>query len=149
MLLLRELARHRIWLAISVIAVGLALFFLVFGQGGTALALLLAAAMAIFLVGVSVMFAHVDRRRVMRHQLPPGFELTSQFGPDFVVIRGPSSESRMLFDGIAGVETARGWVLLRQRHRRVHLIYPLALFPPDDLARLRLVVAGYQPREGQ
>ena len=72
MLLLRELARHRIWLAISVIAVGLALFFLVFGQGGTALALLLAAAMAIFLVGVSVMFAHVDRRRVMRHQLPPG-----------------------------------------------------------------------------
>jgi hypothetical protein len=146
-LLMRELARFRVWLSATAIAAALAVVFLVFGQGGRALALTLAAGLSAFLVGVSVVFAHVDRRRVLRHQLPPGLELTSQFGPDSVTIRGPWSESRISFDGFAQVETVGRWVLLLQRHRKVRVIYPVELFPDDDLARLRLVVAGYEPRD--
>jgi len=37
------------------------------------------------------------------------------------------------------------WVFLRQRERRVRVMYPMALMPPDDLARLRLTILGLVP----
>jgi hypothetical protein len=41
------------------------------------------------------------------------------------------------------------WVFLRQRgrRRRVRALYPLALMPPDDLARLRLTILGLVPEQ--
>ena len=38
--------------------------------------------------------------------------------------------------------------LLRQRERRVRMLYPLVLFPADDLARLRLTILGLDPADG-
>jgi hypothetical protein len=37
------------------------------------------------------------------------------------------------------------WVLLKQRDRRVRVIYPRALIPADDLARLRMTILGAPP----
>ena len=81
---------------------------------------------------------------MLKHQLPRGLELTSRFGPDYVVLEGPSSQTTLQFDGFLRLEVVRGWILLRQRHRTVQLIFPVDLFPRDDPGRLRLVLAGLQ-----
>jgi hypothetical protein len=99
-----------------------------------------------FLVACAVGFAHLQRLKVMRGQLPPGLEMTTQFGPDFMVLRRPWSEATLHFDGYAGLEILHGWVFLRRRDSKTAVMVPEQLFPAHDLARLRLVIAGYQPR---
>jgi hypothetical protein len=150
-MLLRELRRGRLLVFTAAILLGLTVLFLAAGKTDSdhnpVLAFLFSLGLTAFLVGGSIAIAQVQRRRIFRSQLPPGLELTSRFGPDYVVMTTPWSESRMEFDGFTEVEVEHGWVLLLQRHRKVRVAFPLELFPPDDLARLRMVVAGYQPRE--
>jgi hypothetical protein len=46
-----------------------------------------------------------------------------------------------MFDGLAHVRSSGGWVFLMQKGLPIWSVWPAALFPPDDLARLRDVVA--------
>jgi hypothetical protein len=149
-MLVRELRHGRLPFFAAASLIGLTLLFLIAGKTeedhDPSLAFLFALGLTAFLVGCSVGIAQLQRRKIFRSQLPPGLELTSRFGPDYLVLITPWAEVRMMFDGFAAVEVERGWVMLLQRGRRVRSLYPQELFPADDLARLRLVVAGYQPR---
>jgi len=73
--------------------------------------------------------------------------MTSQFGPDYLVLRRQWAESTLQFDGFSDLWVVHGWVLLRRRQVTTQVMLPCELLPSDDLARLRLVIAGYQPRE--
>ncbi|WP_151082449.1 hypothetical protein [Nocardioides cynanchi] len=152
-LLVQELRRGRILVLGGVLTVGLMLALLTAGRTDEdhdpLLALLFSVALIGALVLCAVGFAHWQRLRVMHRQLPCGLEFESQFGPDFVVVRRQWSESTLAFDGFSDVHVVHGWVLLRNRQTRVQAMLPQELFPPHDLARLRVVIAGYQPREAE
>ena len=147
-LLVQELRRGRVVLAFAATTLGLTLLLMTAGRTSSdhnvVLAFLSSFALTAFLFGSAIGIAHLQRRRGLRAQLVPGLELTSRFGPDFVVLGAPSSETTMQFDGFVRLEVVRGWVLLRQRHRKVQVMFPVELFPRDDLGRLRLVLAGLQ-----
>ncbi len=147
-LLVQELRRGRLTFFFVVTTVGLTVLLMTAGRTSSdhnlVLAFLSSLALTTFLFGSAIGIAHLQRRRVMKDQLPPGLERTSRFGPDFVVLEGPSTRTTLQFDGFVRLEVVRGWVLLRQRDRNVQLIVPVELFPRDDLGRLRLVLAGLQ-----
>jgi hypothetical protein len=144
----QELRRGRLLFLFALTTVGLTLLLMTAGRTSSdhnvVLAFLSSFALTSFLFGSAIGIAHLQRRRVMKDQLVPGLELTSRFGPDYVVLEGPSSQTTLQFDGFVRLEVVRGWVLLRQRHRRVQSMFPVELFPCDDLGRLRLVLAGLQ-----
>jgi disulfide bond formation protein DsbB len=152
-LLVQELRRGRILVLGGVLTVGLMLALLAAGQTeqdhDPLLAFLFSVALIGALVGCAIGISHWQRLRVMHTQLPPGLELEAQFGPDFLVVRRQWSESTLAFDGFCDVRVVHGWVLLRNRQTRVQAMLPQELFPPHDLARLRVVIAGYQPRDAE
>lgn len=128
-----------------VVVVGLPTFLVKAGQGGAAFLLLMGLALAVFLLAGAILISAWGRQRRYRLALPPGLALSTQFGDDFFLIHGPYSETRQLFDGFDRINVVAGWVLLRQRHRRVVVLFPQALFPRHDLARLRLTILGHAP----
>jgi hypothetical protein len=143
-----EVGRPRFRLFAVVVLVGLPGFLVAAGQGGTAFLLLMGIALAAFLLGASTLISVWGRRNRFRHSLPAGLELTTRFGPDFFVVQGRWSEARVQFRGYDRIDVVEGWLVLRQRERRVRMLYPLALFPADDLARLRLTILGLDPVDG-
>jgi hypothetical protein len=144
-----EVRQLRFRLFAVVVVVGLPAFLVAAGQGGTASLLLIGLALAAFLICACTLITVWGRRNGFRHSLPPGLELTTRFGPDSFVVQGRWSEATMQFRGYDRIDVVDGWLLLRQRHRRVRLLYPLAaLFPADDLARLRLTILGLDPADG-
>jgi hypothetical protein len=102
-------------------------------------------ALAAMMLAGSLLISAWERKRRYRVAWPPGLELTTRFGDDFFVFSGPYSEARVEFAGFEKITVVHGWVLLRQRHRRVELVFPQALFPRRDLARLRLTILGQDP----
>lgn len=80
-------------------------------------------------------------RRAFRKQLRPGIELTSSFGPTAVELGGPLSRHELRHEGLESVRRVGEWVHLRQVGSRVTAIWPAALFPDDELDRLRQVAA--------
>jgi hypothetical protein len=149
-LLIQELRRGRLILLGTLLTAGLMVLLLTAGRTEDdhrpLFALLFSLAVIGGLVACAVGISQWQRLRVMRAQLPPGHRFEARFGPDHLVLTSEWSESTLHFDGYREVTVIRGWVLLRHRATRVQGMLPLELFPPDDLARLRLVVAGYQPR---
>ena len=79
--------------------------------------------------------------RYFRKRLRPGVELTSSFGPTAVELDGPLSRHELRHEGLESVKRVGNWVHLRQVGSRVTTIWPAALFPDDELDRLRHVVA--------
>jgi hypothetical protein len=149
-MLVREVKRGRLRSFAAAFLVGLTLLLLAAGRTeddhNPSWAFLFALACTVFLVGCSVGLSQVQRRRVFRAELPPGLEVTTRFGPDYVVMTTQWAEVKTMFDAYASLEIERGWVILLQRQRRVRSLFPQELFPDADLARLRVVIAGYQPR---
>jgi hypothetical protein len=149
-MLVREMKRGRLRYFAAAFLIGLTLLLLAAGRTADdhnpSWAFLFALACTAFLVGCSVALSQAQRRRVFRAQLPPGLEVTTRFGPDYLVMTTQWAEVRTMFDAFASLEVERGWVILLQRQRRVRSVFPQELFPADDLARLRMVIAGYQPR---
>jgi hypothetical protein len=150
-LLIQDLRRARIFLLGGVLVLVLLVVLLAFGrteQDRDPWAALAISVGAIgFLVVCAVGFSHLQRLRAMRSQLPAGLEMSVRFGPDCLVVRRQWAETTMQFDGFEGLEVVHGWLFLHRRGVRSSAMLPAALFPPDDLGRLRLVVAGYQPRD--
>jgi hypothetical protein len=149
-LLIRELRRAHIFILGAVLTILLAV--LLVGAGRTEqdhrplYALAASFGFIGFLVGCAVAIAHLQRLRSMRAQLPPGLEMASEFGADFMVLRRQWSKSTLHFDGFADAKVVHGWVFLRNRETKTVGMVPEQLFPTHDLARLRVVIAGYQPR---
>jgi hypothetical protein len=150
-LLVQELRQGRILVLGGVLTVGLLVLILTAGRTEEDHDPLFATLVSLGLVGClvacAVGFSHWQRLRVLRAQLPSGLEMTSQFGPDYLVLRRQWSESTLQFDGFSELSVVHGWVLLRRRRVKVQVMLPHELVPSPDLARLRLVIAGYQPRE--
>ncbi len=131
-----SLRRPRLWVALLVMVVSLTVLLLasglsvgpavVIGTGGIA-------------AGAGLLYVRVRRR--FARQVPPGLALESEFGPDFVVLRGPSTESKVSFSGIDQVRRRGDWALLRQRPSRVTSCWPIELFPADELTRLQHAVS--------
>jgi hypothetical protein len=136
------LRQARLWVFLGVLVVGLALYLHATGvRLGSALllsGLWMPVAMAAFLA-----LRYVAARRRLGRQLPPGLVLESEFGPDFVVLRGPLTESRIQFVGIEWVRRRGDWVLLRQSRSRALSCWPIALFPTAELARIQGVTPGH------
>lgn len=150
-LLIQELRRGRLVVLGVALTLLLATLLLVAGRTEQDHDPLYALAFSVALIGILVAcaigFAQLQRHRVLRAQLPPGLEMSSRFGPDHIVLRRQWSESTTHFDGYAALEVVHGWVLLRRRETRTQVMIPEQLVPPHDLARLRLVIAGYRPRD--
>lgn len=135
------LRRRRLWVVLSVVVIGLALFLWATGMRWWGALLLSAVWMPVALLAVLGLFYVAARRRLGR-QLPPGLVLESEFGSDFVLLRGPMTESRLRLVGIERVRRRGDWVLLRQSRSRALSCWPAALFPQDELARVQAGTTG-------
>ena len=152
-LLVRELRRAHVFVLGAVLLAVLVVVLLVLGRAERdrqpLFVVTFSLAMIAFLVGTAVGLSYLQRVRAMTAQLPAGLEMTTRFGPDHLVLTRPWASSRLHFDGYAALEVVRGWVMLKRRGTRTWVLIPEPLVPPQDLARLRLVIAGYRPRPPQ
>lgn len=137
-----ETTRPRFLMFAAAVVVGLPTLLVTAGQQGTAFDLVLGLVLAAFLLACGVAISTWSRVRVFRMTLPPGHTLTCQVGDDHLLLRDADSESRVQFSRYARIDVVDHWVILRQRSRRVRVLYPRALFAPDDLARIRLTIMG-------
>jgi hypothetical protein len=132
-----------------VVLVGLPTLLAAAAHGGTAFGLLLGLVLAVFLLVSMTLISTWGRQRHFRTVLPPGLVLTSQFYDDHLVLRRQWTATAVEFRAYDRLDVVDVWVFLRQRgrRRRVRALYPLALMPPDDLARLRLTILGLVPEQ--
>ncbi len=96
---------------------------------------------AVFLVAIYAA-TYVGVRRRTASQLPSGLALESEFGDDFVTLRGPSVETKVRFSGLDRVRRSGDWVVLRQQRSRAISCWPVALFPDAELSRLQQGSSG-------
>ena len=147
-LLLLELKQGRLLAIGAVVAVVLTALFVLVGRSREAQnpvsAVLLALALASFLVVSACLISLVSEWRKYRRGWVPGLVLTTRFGPDHLMFASEWAETRLRFDSFDRVRVVPGWVLLKQRDRRVEMVFPAQLIPPEDLIRLReaVVAAG-------
>jgi hypothetical protein len=148
-LLIRELRRARVFVLGAVLTVLLAVLLVTVGRTEQDRRPLSALAISLgciaFLVAIAIASAHLQRLRHLRAQLPPGLEMASQFGDDFMVLHRRWSQATLDFTGFAALEIVHGWVFLVRRESKTAVMVPEQLFPHDDLARLRVVIAGLGP----
>lgn len=99
-------------------------------------------------LATAVVWAVVGRlnRRWFRQRLRPGDELTSSFGPTALELGSPLSRHELRYEGLDSVQRVGDWVHLRQVGSRVTMLWPAALFPDEELDRLRQVVARRKGR---
>jgi hypothetical protein len=142
-----EMRGPRYRLFAVVVIVGLPTFLAAVAQGGTAFGLLLGLALAAFLLISTTVIGTCGHQRHFAALLPPGLVLTTQFFPDHLVLRRQWTATAVEFRAYNRLDVVDGWVFLRQRGRRVRALYPLALIPRDDLARIRLTILGLVPEE--
>jgi hypothetical protein len=140
-----EVVQPRFLMFVGAIMVGLPAFLVAAGKQGTAFDLVLGIALGGFLVVSSVLISTYGRARRFRIVLPAGHRLICRVGPDHFVLRNDDAESTMQFSRYERLDVVGEWVFLRQHARRVRALVPVQLFAPDDLARLRLVIMGWQP----
>jgi hypothetical protein len=137
-----ETTRPRFLMFAGAVVLGLPALLVTAGQQGTAFDLVLGLVLAAFLLACGVVISAWSRARAFRVMLPPGHRLTCRIGDDHLLLRDADSETRVQFDRYARMDVVDHWVILGQRSRRVRVLYPRALFDPDDLARLRLTIMG-------
>jgi len=144
-----EMRGLRFRLFAVVVMIGLPALLVAAGKGGKAFLLLLGLALGTFLLASTVGISTWGRARHFRTVLPPGLVLTSQFFDDHLILRRQWTATAVEFRAYDRLDVVDDWVFLRQRGRRrpIRALYPLALIPPDDLARLRLTILGLVPEQ--
>jgi hypothetical protein len=138
------LARPRIW--VFAVLLELALAVLISDSvGNYGLALLVALVPTVLVIGGMLGTAYLRTRRSFRSRFAPGTELEAAFGRDAVVLRGARGETTIAYADLAAVHVTRGWVLLRLQGSPAVDVFPQALFPDDELSRVRRAVDAAQP----
>ena len=137
------LRRPRFWTIVLLLWVLLSLLLALTFEGdpstttraifGPALGLV---AMVPVVAGVFALQYRMTVRR-MGLRLAEGTVLESGFGADAVRVRGPLSDNVLIREGIDSVKVVGSWVLIRQRGVPLVGLWPAALFPPEELERLR------------
>jgi hypothetical protein len=139
------LGRPRVW--VFAVLLELALAVLISDSvGGFGLGLLVALVPTVLVIGGMLGTSYLRTRRTFRARFAPGTELTAAFGRDAVVLRGPQGETKVGYADLAALHLTSGWVLLRREGSPTVDIWPEALFPADELSRVRRAVGGAQPR---
>jgi hypothetical protein len=144
-LTLVELQRPQFLLFAAAALVGLPWLLAAAGTQGTAFGLVLGLVLAGFLLGSCAAISLWGKVRYFRRVLPPGHRLACRFGPSYLVLAEGLAETTVQFARYDELREVGDWVLLKQRDRRVRVIYPRALIPADDLARLRMTILGGPP----
>jgi hypothetical protein len=81
------------------------------------------------------------RRRVAR-QLPVGQVLRSGFGASGLRLGGSRGSSTMVFDELESFDVCRDLVRFRVRTSRQRYVSPRALFPDDEVIRIRAAISA-------
>ena len=139
------LGRPRLWVFAVLIELALAVL-LSDSVGGFGIALLVALVPTVLVIAVMLGTSYVRTRRTFGSRFAPGTELVSVLGGDEVVLRTPQGETTIAYTDLAALHVADDWVLLRRQGSPTVDIWPQALFPDDDLARVRRAVGAAQPR---
>jgi hypothetical protein len=84
---------------------------------------------------ISLLFALNLKR--MRLRIQEGNIMESGFGEGVVRVRGPLSDRVLAASGIDWVRESGDWLLVRERGVPLIEVWPRALFPDPELARLR------------
>jgi hypothetical protein len=140
-----ELHTLRFRMFAVVVMIGLPAFLVAVGHGGTPFLLLLGLVLGAFLLVSAVLITAWGRARHFRTVLPPGLVLTTQFFPDHLILRRQWTATAVEFHAYDRLDAVHDWVFMRQRALPTRVIYPAALMPPDDLARIRLTILGLVP----
>jgi hypothetical protein len=144
-----ELHQLRFRLFATTVVIGLPTLLVAVGTGGDVFLLLLGLVLAGFLLVSTTVIAAWGRWSMFRRSLPAGLELSTRFGPDHLLLRSRWTETTVWFRAYDRMDVVNGWVFLRHRDRRVRVVYPQELLPPDDFARLRLTIHGLVPDDDQ
>ena len=82
------------------------------------------------------------RRRLARHR-PPGAVLGARLTADQLWTSGPDGTSQVRYGAYDSVRVLGDMVMLRRRGG-ISILYPIELFGPEGLARLRELIAAAQ-----
>jgi hypothetical protein len=139
------LSRPRVW--VFAVLLELALAVLISDSvGGFGLGLLVALVPTVLVIGGMLGTSYLRTRRTFGARFAPGTALESAFGRDAVVLRAPQGETSISYADLAALHLADDWVLLRREGSPTVDVWPQALFPAEELARVRRAVGGAQPR---
>lgn len=143
--------RPRWWLRLLLIEVVLAYliadaFGSHHGRGGRVVFGLVEALLPTMLIAMAILGA--TQRATVRRLLPrltPGVALESSFGPTSIELRGPRSETTLPFRDLDSIARDGEWVRIAVRGSPDLAIWPGALFPPDELERVREGIGAAAP----
>jgi hypothetical protein len=139
------LGRPRIWVFAALLELALAVL-LSDSVGSFGLALLVALVPTVLVIGVMLGTSYLRTRRTFRARFAPGTALEAAFGRDAVVLRAPEGETSIAYTDLIALHVAGDWVLLRRQGSPTVDTWPQALFPADELARVRRAVQAAQAR---
>jgi hypothetical protein len=108
--------------------------------GGFGVGLAVALVPTALVIGVMLGSSYVRTRRAFGSRFAAGTELTAAFGRDAVVLRGPQGETTLRYADVAAFHVAGGWVLVRREGAPTVDVWPQALFPAEELSRVRRAV---------
>jgi hypothetical protein len=94
-------------------------------------------------------FACWRTTRNLRIRWYDGAVLESGFGPDAFVTRSPKIARRIRYDAVKSIKVSRKHVHIYMLGSIVALIWPRALFPDEDIARIRAASHSSQPCRGR
>jgi hypothetical protein len=127
--------RPRIWVFAVLIELALAVL-IADSVGGFGLGLLAALIPTALVIGVILGTTYLRARRAFRSRFAPGTELTAAFGRDAVVLRGAQGEATLTYAEVVALHTTGDWLLVRREGSPTVDIWPLTLFPADELTRV-------------
>jgi hypothetical protein len=139
------LARPRIWVFAVLVELALAVL-LADSVGSFGLGLLVALVPTALVIGVMLGTSYLRSRREFGRRFASGIQLASTFGRDQVVIRGAGGQATLAYSDVAALVVVGDWVLIRRAGAATVDVWPHALFPDDELARVRRAVDAAQPR---
>src|SRR5262245_60483768 len=137
------LARPRTWVFAGLLELALGVL-IADSVGGLGVGLLVALVPTALVIGGMLGSSYLRTRRTFRARFPVGTAVESEFGRDAVVVRGPHGESTLAYADFTALHVADGWVLLRREGSQTVDVLPQALFPDDQLTRIRRAVAAAQ-----
>jgi hypothetical protein len=135
------LARPRIWVFAALVEVALGVL-LADSVGNLGLGLLVALVPTALVIAVMLGSSYLRTRREFGRRFATGTELRSTFGRDQVVIRGAAGEAKLAYSDMAVLHVSGDWVLIRRAGVQAVDVWPLALFPDDELTRVRRAVGS-------
>ena len=136
------LRRPRWWLFVAIVELLFAvLFVLSFDERYAALTRVVwgpvyALLPTLAIAGVVLGTGYLLNRRLFGQRLREGVVLESGIGERSLVLRSPLAETTLSFDGITSIRSSGNWIFLQHTGSPVLGVWPAALFPPADLARM-------------